>query len=139
MTAAVYPGVYMERRKAILCLCFDSAMLKIRRMLLEHFGYTVLSTSSVEDAKRLAQNMCPDMLLMDNSYPGVDLQQIASQVKTVCPELITVVLSPFFAVQQSSGAIDRFVPKDDGPDALLAQIDELFEEKSNGASDAATM
>lgn len=139
MTTAVHPGVYMERRKAILCLCFDGAMLKVRRMLLEHFGYTVLPTNSIEDAKNLAQSKCPDMLLMDNSYPGVDFEQLASQVKNICPATIAVVLSPFFAVQQSSGAIDRFVPKDEGPDVLLAHIGELFEEKSTRASDSATV
>jgi CheY-like chemotaxis protein len=143
MTAAVSPGVYMEaRRKAILCLCHDSNMLRVRRMLLEHFGYTVLSTNSVEDARNVAQNQCPDMLLMDNSYPGIDFDRVAGQVKQVCPEVITVVLSPYY-YRGSHGAgnyVDRFVDKDDGPDVLLSQIEELFGQKlSTGKVDSNPM
>ena len=115
------------RRKAILCLCYDQHMLRIRQMVLEHSGYTVLPTSNVEDAKNVAMDYCPDMLLMDNSHPGVDFEQLATQVKRTCPQLIAVVLSPYYGIHNGSGgAIDRYVAKDDGPDALLSQIEELF-------------
>ncbi len=122
-----------QRRKAILCLCHDATMLQLRQMLLEHFGYKVWPTSSVEDATLLAEHACPDMLLMDNNYPGVSLEKVAQQVKEVCPEVIAVVLSPYFAVHDSSRtAVDRFVPSDEDPDALVARIEELFEERGRG-------
>jgi len=116
------------RRKAILCLCHDSNMLEVRRMLLEHFGYRVLPSSSVEDAKKLAKLQCPDMLLMDNTDVGTEYEQLAKQVKRLCPEVITVVLSPYFRVARDGklSCIDRFVVKDDGPHALIEQIQELF-------------
>lgn len=133
MTAAIYPGVDMEvRRKAILCLCHDTGMLQVRRMLLEHFGYEVLSSSSVKDAETAAKDSCPDMLLMDNNHPGIDCEQVAKQVKTVCPTVLAVVLSPYFGVRPSAqGSVDRFVAKDDGPDALIAQIEELFRQRKD--------
>jgi CheY-like chemotaxis protein len=118
-------------RKAILCLCHDATMLQVRQMLLEHFGYKVWPTRSVEDATALAENIRPDMLLMDNNYPGANLEQVAQQVKQVCPEVIAVVLSPYFAVRDSSQtAVDRFVPRDEGPGALIARIEELFEQRN---------
>jgi DNA-binding NtrC family response regulator len=134
MTAVINPGVYMRsRRRAILCLCHDRDMLQVRGMLLEHFGYQVLSTSSVEEAKVAVKDSCPDMLLIDNSYPGIDVEQVARQVKTICPTMLAVVLSPYFGVRVASrGYVDRFVAKDDGPDALIAQIEELFEERPGG-------
>ncbi len=119
------------RRKAILCLCHDATMLQLRQLLLERFGYKVWPTKTVEDATSLAGHMCPDMLLMDNNYPGVNLEAVAQQVKEVCPGLIAVVLSPYFAVHNSSQtAVDRFVPRDEEPDALMARIEELFAQKS---------
>ncbi len=122
-------------RKAILCLCYDHNILQVRRMLLEHFGYTVLPSSSVEDARQVAENQCPDMLLMDNSHPGIDFEQVAKQVKTICPDMITVVLSPYYYETRTgaNGAIDHFVAKDDGPDVLISQIEELFERRPDGA------
>ncbi len=129
MTAAMHPGAYMEpNRKAILCLCYDTNMLEVRRLILERFGYKVFPSSSVEHAKNIAEYECPDMLLIDNSHPEIDFEQIALQVKQVCPEVIAVVLSPYYYVARhgASGVIDRFVPKDDGPSALISQIEELF-------------
>jgi len=114
--------------RQILCLCYDSNMLQVRRMLLEHFGYVVFSTTSPEDAKTMIQEHCPDMLLMDNNDSGADFEQLAEQVKGMCPEVITVMLSPYYYGSRggSSDSIDRIVAKDDGPDALLSHIEELF-------------
>jgi CheY-like chemotaxis protein len=126
MTPASNPGVHMEpRRKEILCLCYDSNMLRVRRLLLEHFGYAVSATTSVEDAKGLVKDRCPAMLLMDNNDSSADLERLAEHVKDFCPDVITVMLSSFY-YSGNSNAIDRVVSKDDGPDALLSQIEELL-------------
>ncbi|MGA2373426.1 MAG: hypothetical protein ACLPPV_07415 [Candidatus Korobacteraceae bacterium] len=136
MTSAINPGVYMEpHRKAILCLCCDSNTLQVRQMLLEHFGYLVFATSSVEDAKNIAKDRCPDLLLMDNSHPEVDPEEVATQVKTKCPGVIAVVLSPYYfgAGKASRSAIDRFVTSNDGPDVLISQIEELLGDRRSGS------
>jgi CheY-like chemotaxis protein len=128
-TTAMYPEAYMQpRRKVILCLCYDTSVLQVRRMVLEHFGYVVFPASSVEHAKSVAEHQCPDMLLMDTSYPEVGFEQVARQVKQICPEMIAVVLSPYYYGTRNgaSGAIDRFVARDDGPDALILQIEDLL-------------
>jgi CheY-like chemotaxis protein len=129
------------RSKEILCLCYDSNMLQVRRMLLEHFGYIVSSATSTDDVKDMIQEHCPDMLLMDNNDSDGDFEQLAEQVKGICPDVITVMLSPYYYGSRSGAreSIDRIVAKDDGPDALLAHIEELLgkEVKENGASKGA--
>jgi CheY-like chemotaxis protein len=97
-------------------------------MLLEHFGYVVLATTSVDDAKSIVREHCPDMLLMDNNDSGIDFEQLAEQVKGMCPDVITVMLSPYYYGSHggTTDAIDRIVAKDDGPDALLSHIEELL-------------
>lgn len=121
-------------RKAILCLCYDTNMLQVRQMLLEHFGYKVFPSSSVEDAKAVAERQCPDMLLMDNTHPEMDLEEVATAVKSACPGVIAVVLSPYYYGPRNGSprAVDRFVVKDDGPDALISQIEQLFGEQQRG-------
>ena len=49
-------------------------------------------------------------------------------LKEICPEVITVVLSPYYrlSVNGSVESIDRFVAQDDGPDALISEINDLF-------------
>ena len=121
------------RRRAILCLCYDTNILQVRQMLLEHFGYKVLPTASVEDARSVAEHQCPDMLLMDNNDFAIDLfERVAKQVKEICPEVITVVLSHYHYAGRngSDGAVDHFLPKDGAPDDLVSQIGELFEQQT---------
>ena len=127
-----------QRSKEILCLCHDREMLLIRRMLLEHFGYKVMSTTSAEDARNMVEERCPDMLLMDNGDLGVDYSRLAEEVKKTCPEVITVELAPYYRGPSngSASAIDRFVAKDDGPAALITQIRELFEGNPEPSVDA---
>jgi CheY-like chemotaxis protein len=118
-----------SRRRQILCLCNDISMLQVRQMLLEHFGYSVIPASSVEDARSIATERCPDMLLMDHNDASPEFEELAAQVKSVCPDVITVMLSPFYYVSRDGDSIDRVVSKDDGPDTLLSQIEELFGEE----------
>jgi CheY-like chemotaxis protein len=134
MAAAAEAGVYMQaERKVILCLCYDTNMLQVRQMLLEHFGYVVVPTSSVEAAGKIAEKQCPDMLLIDNGHPDVDFEKLAAQIKRRCPNVIAVVLSPFYySGRNGNGMIDRFVAKDDGPAVLISQIEELFHERGRG-------
>ena len=130
MTTAISPGVYMEpRRKEILCLCYDPNMLQVRQMLLEHFGYVVHSASSPEDATSMVRDRCPDMLLMDDNDSNNDFERLAARAKQICPDVITVMLSPFYYIKSNSDAIDCVISKDDGPDVLLSQIEELFGEE----------
>jgi CheY-like chemotaxis protein len=118
-----------SRRKAILCLCHDATMLRVRKMLLEHEGYEVMPSRSAARATKIAAATCPDMVIMDNSYPGRDAESLATQLKQACPETIAVVLSPYFAVRDAShSAVDCFLANDGPPDHIVARIGELFAE-----------
>jgi CheY-like chemotaxis protein len=136
-TPSVDPGVCMvPRRKAILCLCHDNNMLQVRRMLLERFGYVVFSSNTIEEAQNVIEQHCPDMLLMDNAYPHVDCEQIAKQGKTLCPDMLTVVLSPYYygGRNGSDEVIDKFITNDEGPHMLISEIEGLFGSRANAES-----
>lgn len=135
MAAATNPGVFMEpHRKAILCLCYDINMLRVRQMLLEHFGYKVIPARSAEQAASVARSNCPDLLLMDHNHPGIDFEEVASQVKLACPGVIAVMLSPYYygTTNGNASVIDHYVAKDDGPDVLISQIEELLAKRAAG-------
>ncbi len=123
-------------RKAILFVCEDATILEVRQMLLERVGYTVWPTRLTEQASAIAEQKCPDMLLMEDGYLNPHFEQAAAKVKDVCPEIIAVMLAPYFAVRGSSHSIiDRFVARDQGLDLLLAQIADLFHERSGEKHD----
>jgi CheY-like chemotaxis protein len=117
-------------RKAILCLCHDDMTLRVRRLLLEHFGYKVLAANSLQETTKLLHDSCPDMLLMDNTYPGHDYEDTAETAKSICPELLAVVLMPGYALRSGeNGSIDRFLPIDGPREEWLAELQSLFSEQ----------
>ncbi len=112
--------------KAILCLCHDATILEVRRLLLERCGYTVWPVDSADAATTVARTHCPDMFIMDHSFPA-DYEEVAGRVKKACPDVITLVLSPFFTIGNSrTTSVDRFVSREDAPDSLLASVRELL-------------
>jgi DNA-binding NtrC family response regulator len=115
--------------KSILFVCEDATMLEVRQLLLERVGYKVWPTNSLRDAQLIAQDTCPDLLLFEDGYPTGNSEQLANSVKSVCPRIIAVALTPYWAVKNAShSAIDKFLARDESPDLLLAQIDELFQQ-----------
>ncbi len=128
-------------QKSILCLCHDATTLQVRKLLLEHFGYEVLATSSIEHARELASELCPDLLLMDNHHPAVSCEDVAAEMKVLCPAILTVVLSPYFSARPvGDGSVDRFISDDETPDCLVAHLHELLSEADHtSAADARGM
>jgi CheY-like chemotaxis protein len=111
-------------------------------LLLEHFGYTVLSTSSVAQMHAMLRNECPDMLLLDTNDPALDCEEVAGWAKTMCPGILSVVLTPEYglAASRKSGSVDRYL-KIDGPrEEWQSGIESLFDEQAeNDASESKAM
>lgn len=121
----------LPEARAILCLCHDRTTLQVRKLVLEHFGYKVLTADSVQLAKHMAKQSCPDLMLLDNNYPSTDCESIAKEMKQACPTMLAAVLSPYFANRRSAqGWIDRFISDDEAPDALIGHIRDMFESRS---------
>lgn len=122
-----------ELPKTVLCLCGDETVLTVRQLLLEHFGYNVLPTSTVEDAETIAKRSCPDMFLMDGNIPDSDHEQVARVVKELCPDLTVVVMTQSFTARRNlSSAVDCYVSRDDGPRALVHEISRLLGQLDSG-------
>jgi CheY-like chemotaxis protein len=125
--------------KAVLCLCHDELTLRIRRMLLEHFGYTVLSSRSVTQMHSVLSSECPDMLLLDTSDPSLDCEEVAGAAKELCPGILSVVLTPEYGQPiNGTGSIDRYLKLDAPREQWLAGIESLFEENSEEDSTTVT-
>lgn len=113
--------------KAILCLCHDETTLRVRQLLLEHFGYRVTPSRSLAHIPELLREGCPDMLLMDDAYPGLDYEVAAEHAKTICPAVLAVVLVPGYGLKSGGyGPVDKFLSLDGPREQWLAQIESLF-------------
>jgi two-component system, cell cycle response regulator DivK len=56
----------------ILIVEDNAANMKLATFLLESAGHTLLSATDAETGLALAQEQCPDLILMDIQLPGMD-------------------------------------------------------------------
>jgi hypothetical protein len=133
-------GIMGSDQKEILCLCLDELTLQVRQMLLEHFGYKVFATDSVDGMNAILRQACPDMLLLDTNDPELDCQHLADTAKSICPDILSVVLTPDYGLHGNScGSIDHFLRLDGPREEWLSGIESLFAKqnsKGRGTSSA---
>jgi CheY-like chemotaxis protein len=126
----------MTTDKTILCLCHDEMTLRVRRLLLEYFGFRVLTTESAEELGELIREKCPNLLLMDDAYPNVDYKRAAEKAKAICPDILAVVLVDRYAVRPAAeGPVDRFLNVDGPREEWLTQIRSLLAESTTLETD----
>jgi two-component system cell cycle response regulator DivK len=70
----------MSQRR-ILVVEDNPKNLKLVRDVLTFSGYEVIEASSGEDGVRLAEEACPDLILMDLQLPGIDGLELTRQLK----------------------------------------------------------
>ena len=125
--------------KEILCLGKDEFTLQVRQMLLEYFGYKVVTAESIGEMQAVLRTGCPDMLLLDTNDPELDCQEIAGQAKSICPDILSVVLTADCGGQTHGyGSIDRFLRLDGPRDEWLSGIQSLFARHSGEGRDASS-
>ncbi len=99
-------------------------MLHVRRLLLEHEGYRVLTAAGENAAQEILRRELVDLALLD--YSAADAQRVAAAIRRVKPNLRLVVISfsPNFP-ENLAGIVDGWVSKIRSPDVLLRKIEQL--------------
>ena len=99
-------------------------MLHVRRLLLEHEGYRVLTAAGENAAQEILRRELVDLALLD--YSAADAQRVAAVIRRVKPNLRLVVISfsPNFP-ENLAGIVDGWVSKIRSPDVLLRKIEQL--------------
>ena len=71
----------MQSAKTVLCVDDDPETLKVRKLLLEDSGFTVMTATSGQEASRiLSQGMPVDLVLLDYLMPGMNGDHLAEQL-----------------------------------------------------------
>jgi CheY-like chemotaxis protein len=125
-----------SKRKEILCVCHDELTLQVRQMLLEHFGYKVLTTDCAGKMHAILHQACPDMLLLDTSDPELDWQELSGKAKSICPDILSVVLTADYGrLKNEHELVDRFLRLDGPREEWLSGIQSLFAHQSSGGTE----
>ncbi|HTM40836.1 MAG TPA: response regulator [Terriglobales bacterium] len=119
--------------KTILCVSDQEIVLHVRRLLLEHEGYRVLTAAGEHAAVDLLRTQPVDLAVLD--YSASDAQRVAAAIKKNKPNLRLVVISFSSNFPENlNGLVDGWVSKTRSPDVLLRRIEQLVGRK--GREDA---
>jgi CheY-like chemotaxis protein len=111
-----------------LILCIDDAdvALRVRKLLLGHEGYNVLTASSGEDGLELFRQNPIEMVIADHFLSGKTGVEIAREMKELKPEVPILIMSAAIDKPEGLEFADGFLAKGESPDVLLDTIAQLL-------------
>ena len=117
--------------KQLLCVDDDPETLRIRKLLLESKGYSVLTATSGEGALKLLSKTHVDLVLLDYLMPGMNGAELAEAVRRQFPSLLVIAVSGVDDLpERLLQNVDASVSKAADPELLLSAIAEtLFGEE----------
>ncbi len=111
----------MNRETLPLILCIDDAeiALRVRKLLLDGAGYSVLTAKSAEEGLELFKLHPVELVIADHYLSVITGTEIAKQMKQLKPEVPILIFSA--AADKPAGLefADGFLSKGESPDALL--------------------
>jgi CheY-like chemotaxis protein len=110
-----------------LCVDDRAASLEVRRLILEHEGYEVLTASDGPSGLELFASKPVDLVVLDYNMPEVNGAVVARKMRAMKPQVPVIMFSAYFEPPaEAAGVIDAYVAKGQNPRVLLDQISELI-------------
>ena len=101
----------MRPRKTILCVDDNEQALSVRKFMLETRGYRVLTAHTAADALEIFSAGNVDLVLSDLIMPQMDGNELIRRMKTIAPEVPTIILSGSVKNFERASSADAFLPK----------------------------
>jgi CheY-like chemotaxis protein len=112
-----------------LVLCVDDEVigLKVRRILLERSGYTVLTAQSGPEGLEIFAEQPVEAVVLDYSIPGMHGAEIAGRMRKVKPEVPILLLSAYLDLpNEVTSLVNVYMTKGEGAAVLLDKLGSLF-------------
>ncbi len=121
-------SVSSPRTYAVLCVDDHAPGLKIRKIFLESFGYTVEVAESGPAALELASKRHLDAAILDYRMPGMNGLELARALRQRFPVLPLIMLSGCGTElpRELHGLVSGYVAKGSHPEALLRTLAEVL-------------
>jgi len=130
MNSALLPAAakLLAAAKHPLILCIDDAdiALRVRKLLLGHEGYNVLTASSGEDGLEVFKQNRIELVIADHFLSGKTGVEIAREMKELRPEVPILIISAALEKPDGLEFVDGFLAKGESPNVLLDTIAELL-------------
>ena len=116
------PGAKTE---APVVLCIDDEMigLRVRSILLERAGYTVLGALDGGEGIELFSQHPVDAVVLDYAMPGMNGAEVATRLREMRPEVPILLLSAYLGLpDEVTSLVDVYMTKGEGAPMLLKKL-----------------
>jgi CheY-like chemotaxis protein len=120
----------------ILCIDDNETALKVRKMVLEVAGYSVLTASDVDIAMQLFTASVVDMVISDHLLQGKTGTELAAEMKRLKPATPIVIVSGVVQEPEGMEHADLFIVKGEAPAVWLKKISDVLQKCRCQASEA---
>lgn len=121
----------VKRKKRVLVVDDEAAILRIIGTSLRLMGYDVISTGSGKDALKLSETEKPDIMLLDIFMPGMDGMEVLGTLRKTS-NMPVIVFSAHSSSREDAlrlGA-DDFVSKPFTPEQMEKKISAVLKKKN---------
>jgi CheY-like chemotaxis protein len=124
----------------ILCVDDLEDNLMVRKLMLETFGYHVLTATNPPEALQMLETERVDLVLLDFRFPGFeDGKSLAQRIRLKWPEIKLLMLSGFPDIPATArDSVDAFAVKGANPAVFRDTLESLIHpgEQRTPATDA---
>jgi CheY-like chemotaxis protein len=122
------PSTPTPVRKVVLCVDDELVGLSVRKTLLEHAGYTVLTAPNGPEGLRLFEHEPVDAVVLDYHMPGMHGPEVAVQMRSSKPDVPILLLSAHLGLSERvDSLVNVYMIKGCGAPAFLQTLRALFE------------
>ncbi len=116
-----------RRQKTLLCVDDNQTSLKICKIILEDFGYKVLTASSGREGLEVFASNAIDAVILDYQMPEMNGEIVAAEMKRTSPQIPILMLSGWASLPESAFVlVDEFVAKGDPVEFLLLAVQQVL-------------
>jgi CheY-like chemotaxis protein len=117
----------------ILCVDDEVVGLRVRKILLERAGYSVLTAENGPSGIEIFAAQPIDAVVLDYAMPGMHGGEVARKMRQTKPGVPILLLSAYVGLpEEVSGLVDVYMTKGEGAPALLTKLGNLL--STQGAS-----
>ncbi len=116
-----------RRSKTLLCVDDNQSGLNTCKIILEDFGYTVLTASSSREGLEVFASNAIDAVILDYRMPEMNGELVAAEMRKTSPRVPILMLSGCVSLPESAlQLVDEFIAKGDPVEFLLLAVQQLL-------------
>jgi len=116
-----------RRQETLLCIDDNQSSLNICKIILEDFGYKVLTASSAREGLEIFASHVIDAVILDYQMPEMNGELVAAEMRRTKPRVPILMLSGWVLLPESAlQLVDEYVAKGDPVEFMLLAVQQVL-------------